>query len=89
MPEVLSVALGGGTKVETRDGKVHVGPESVGHRLLSEGLVFGGKTLTTTGKTDNLLGVRFADKDIQTSSLQVAMQILATRPRSSTFHTIQ
>ncbi|KAH0845037.1 hypothetical protein AYO21_01700 [Fonsecaea monophora] len=48
MPEVLSVALGGGTKVEERDGKVHVGPESVGHRLLTEGLVFGGNTLTTT-----------------------------------------
>nr|KAK5438916.1 hypothetical protein LTR18_008351 [Exophiala xenobiotica] len=48
MPEVLSVALGGGTKVEERDGKVHVGPESVGHRLLQEGLVFGGNTLTTT-----------------------------------------
>lgn len=49
MPEVLSVALGGGTKIDQRDGKVAVGPESVGHRLLSEGRVFGGKTLTTTG----------------------------------------
>ncbi|KAH7024574.1 uncharacterized protein B0I36DRAFT_416023 [Microdochium trichocladiopsis] len=49
MPEVFSVALGGGTKVEVdSDGKVHVGPESVGHRLISEGLVFGGNTLTTT-----------------------------------------
>ncbi|EXJ67931.1 uncharacterized protein A1O5_08545 [Cladophialophora psammophila CBS 110553] len=48
MPEVLSVALGGGTKIEERDGKVYVGPESVGHRLTNEGLVFGGKTLTTT-----------------------------------------
>lgn len=49
MPEVLSIALGGGTKVEEHDGKVTVGPESVGHRLLTEGLVFGGSTLTTTG----------------------------------------
>ncbi|KAK6005849.1 hypothetical protein QM012_007491 [Aureobasidium pullulans] len=48
MPEVLSVALGGGTKVEEHNGNVTVGPESVGHRLLTEGLVFGGKTLTTT-----------------------------------------
>ncbi|KAK5128089.1 hypothetical protein LTR85_005206 [Meristemomyces frigidus] len=49
MPEVQSIALGGGTKVEKHsDGKVYVGPESVGHRLLQEGLVFGGSTLTTT-----------------------------------------
>ncbi|KIX01409.1 uncharacterized protein Z518_09135 [Rhinocladiella mackenziei CBS 650.93] len=48
MPEVLSIALGGGTKVEERGGKVTVGPESVGHRLITEGLVFGGNTLTTT-----------------------------------------
>lgn len=50
MPAVFSTALGGGTKVEEADGKVHVGPESVGHRLTSEGLIFGGNVLTTTGK---------------------------------------
>lgn len=50
MPEVVSIALGGGTKVEEKDGKVLVGPESVGYRLLDEGLVFGGNVLTVTGK---------------------------------------
>jgi N-methylhydantoinase A/oxoprolinase/acetone carboxylase beta subunit len=49
MPEVFSVALGGGTKVEESDGRVRVGPESVGHRLSTEGLVFGGNVLTATG----------------------------------------
>lgn len=48
MPEVLCLGLGGGTKVVESDGTVKVGPESVGHRLLSEALVFGGKTLTAT-----------------------------------------
>ncbi|KAK5957754.1 hypothetical protein OHC33_000943 [Knufia fluminis] len=48
MPEVQSVALGGGTKIEENNGNVIVGPESVGHRLTSEGLVFGGQTMTTT-----------------------------------------
>ncbi|RSM09901.1 hypothetical protein CEP52_003869 [Fusarium oligoseptatum] len=49
MPEVLCLGLGGGTKVlQKSDGGVTVGPESVGHRLLSEALVFGGKTLTAT-----------------------------------------
>lgn len=52
MPEVISVALGGGTKVIEQDGIVSVGPESVGHRLLQEGLIFGGETLTTTGAQD-------------------------------------
>src|SRR5262245_43933094 len=48
MPEVISVPLGGGTKIEEIGGVLHVGPESVGHRINSEALVFGGKTLTAT-----------------------------------------
>ncbi|MFI0420889.1 hydantoinase/oxoprolinase N-terminal domain-containing protein [Spongiactinospora sp. 9N601] len=46
MPDVLSMPLGGGTKV-TGDGAV-VGPESVGFRIMSEARVFGGDTLTFT-----------------------------------------
>nr|WP_146607213.1 hydantoinase/oxoprolinase family protein [Spongiactinospora gelatinilytica] len=46
MPDVLSMPLGGGTKV-TDDGAV-VGPESVGFRIMSEARVFGGDTLTFT-----------------------------------------
>lgn len=45
MPDVSSFGLGGGSLVYP-DGTV--GPESVGHRLTTEGLVFGGKTLTLT-----------------------------------------
>ena len=52
MPEVSSVALGGGTKVESVDGEIHVGPESVGYSLTEEAWVFGGRTLTTTGKAN-------------------------------------
>lgn len=48
MPDVISVPLGGGTKIEEVDGVLRVGPESVGHRINSEALVFGGKTLTAT-----------------------------------------
>jgi N-methylhydantoinase A/oxoprolinase/acetone carboxylase beta subunit len=46
MPDVLSLAIGGGTLVE--DGGRRVGPKSVGYRLGSEALVFGGRTLTLT-----------------------------------------
>jgi N-methylhydantoinase A/oxoprolinase/acetone carboxylase beta subunit len=46
MPDLLSIGLGGGSLVETHP--IAVGPKSVGYRLISEGLVFGGDTLTAT-----------------------------------------
>ena len=50
MPDVFSIALGGGTIVETpKNGEIiRVGPQSVGYRIFEEGLLFGGSTLTTT-----------------------------------------
>ena len=46
MPDVLSIALGGGSII-TQD-PLTIGPESVGYRLSGEALVFGGSTLTAT-----------------------------------------
>lgn len=46
MPDLLSLALGGGTEISA-DGS-RIGPRSVGFRLVEEGLVFGGDTLTST-----------------------------------------
>lgn len=46
MPDLLSIALGGGSLVSA-DGD-EVGPASVGFRLAEEGLVFGGGTRTAT-----------------------------------------
>ncbi len=46
MPEVLSLGIGGGSLVDTETGEV--GPESVGYRITTEALVFGGSTLTAT-----------------------------------------
>ncbi len=46
MPDLLSIGLGGGSHVEA--GGASVGPLSVGHRLTSEALVFGGSRLTAT-----------------------------------------
>lgn len=51
MPDVVSVGIGGGSLVSFDDGAhgdSSVGPESVGYRLASEALVFGGSTLTAT-----------------------------------------
>lgn len=46
IPDVLSIALGGGTTVSP-DG-AEVGPESVGYRISQEAIVFGGSSLTFT-----------------------------------------
>jgi len=46
MPDLLSIGLGGGSHVT--DKPVRVGPVSVGYRLTSEALVFGGSQLTAT-----------------------------------------
>ena len=51
MPEVVSIGLGGGSKVyldEKETGSMQIGPGSVGHFLTKEARVFGGNTLTTT-----------------------------------------
>ncbi|PZC50514.1 MAG: N-methylhydantoinase A/oxoprolinase/acetone carboxylase, beta subunit [Chloroflexi bacterium] len=46
MPDVFSIALGGGSIVQIDP--LQIGPGSVGYRLVEEGLVFGGNVLTTT-----------------------------------------
>jgi hypothetical protein len=46
MPDVISIGLGGGSIIN-RDAAT-VGPDSVGHRLLEEGVVFGGSVLTAS-----------------------------------------
>jgi N-methylhydantoinase A/oxoprolinase/acetone carboxylase beta subunit len=48
MPDVLSVGIGGGSAVRGTPGDITVGPDSVGYRLTSKSLVFGGDTLTAT-----------------------------------------
>ncbi|ASK89309.1 hydantoinase/oxoprolinase N-terminal domain-containing protein [Sphingorhabdus sp. SMR4y] len=48
MPDILSIGLGGGSRVREADGTVTVGPDSVGYRLLSEALVFGGDIVTAS-----------------------------------------
>ena len=48
MPDVFSIGLGGGTRVDGKADALAVGPRSVGYRLTQEALVFGGKTLTCT-----------------------------------------
>ncbi len=46
MPDLLAIGLGGGSLVGA-DG-TEVGPRSLGHRLVEDGLVFGGDVMTAT-----------------------------------------
>lgn len=49
MPDLHSIGLGGGSLVvQQPDGRVTVGPRSVGYDLITKGLVFGGDVLTAT-----------------------------------------
>ncbi|MBR6529012.1 MAG: hydantoinase/oxoprolinase family protein [Firmicutes bacterium] len=49
MPDVISIGLGGGSIVRQKeDGSVTVGPDSVGYKITSEAMVFGGDKMTAT-----------------------------------------
>lgn len=49
MPDLVSVGLGGGSLVRKHDdGRVTVGPDSVGYQVTSKAFCFGGDTLTAT-----------------------------------------
>ncbi|KAM0261429.1 hypothetical protein ACHAQJ_002282 [Trichoderma viride] len=79
MPEVVSMGLGGGSKVEIEDdGTVRVGPGSVGHFLTKQAKIFGGSTLTATdvvvalGKAD--LGDASLIKDVSNQTILLARE---------------
>jgi len=48
MPDVFSIGLGGGSHVVDTDKGIKVGPTSVGYKIVTEALIFGGSTLTTS-----------------------------------------
>ena len=48
MPDVFSIGLGGGSRVDLAGALPRVGPTSVGYRLTDQALVFGGDVLTAT-----------------------------------------
>ena len=48
MPDILSVGLGGGTRIRLNGAAPVIGPDSVGYRLLEDSYLFGGSTLTAS-----------------------------------------
>lgn len=78
MPEVVSIGLGGGSKVTVDAGAVSVGPGSVGHFIREQARVFGGDTLTATdvvvaaGKAE--LGDASLIRDVPQATVDLARQ---------------
>lgn len=62
MPDLLPIALGGGTIIDPETGKI--GPRSVGYRILTEARVFGGNTLTTSDVAVAAGLIEMGDKDL-------------------------
>jgi N-methylhydantoinase A/oxoprolinase/acetone carboxylase beta subunit len=48
MPDVFAIGLGGGTIVSGEGDNLRVGPQSVGYKLTTDSLIFGGNTTTTS-----------------------------------------
>ena len=61
MPDLLPMALGGGTIIDPQTRKI--GPRSVGYRITEKALVFGGDTLTTTDVAVAAGLVEIGDRD--------------------------
>ena len=75
MPDVVSVALGGGSIV--RQNPLRIGPDSVAFRLTSEAIVFGGSTITATDLAVAAGRVRIGSHDPTLLSSSFAREGLA------------
>ncbi|RSL84190.1 hypothetical protein CEP52_016504 [Fusarium oligoseptatum] len=82
MPEVVSIGLGGGSKVQvdSETGKLTIGPASVGNCIQQEAKVFGGQTLTASDIVVALGKVNLGDttlvKDVPESVVEKARKEL-------------
>jgi len=83
MPDILSIALGGGTIIDTL-GDPREAPRSVGYRVATEALVFGGSTPTMTDAAvaagRGSVGTRPVPaeaRDRLTAAVQVADELIA------------
>jgi N-methylhydantoinase A/oxoprolinase/acetone carboxylase beta subunit len=81
MPDLIALGLGGGSRVRTRpDGRVTVGPDSLGYRLVEDGQVFGGRELTFTDVAVRLGMARIGTRE-PTVDLDTARRVYAEAVR--------
>ena len=71
MPDLVTIALGGGTVLSGDERAVRLGPESVGYRLPDEALVFGGSTPTLTDSAVATGRARLGDPELTLPALRL------------------
>ncbi len=82
-PDLVSIAVGGGTVVHRDRDDVRIGPDSVGYRLTREGLSFGGTTPTLTdaavvaGRLELESTAAHAERELLTKGLAIADELVA------------
>ncbi len=74
MPDVFSIGLGGGSLVVDDADGIKVGPRSVGYRIATEALIFGGSTLTTS---DVMVAAGRADFGDKSKVVHVTPELIA------------
>ena len=77
MPDLVTIALGGGTVVAADQGGLRVGPRSVGYRLQQDALVFGGGTATLTDSAVAAGRARLGDRGLVGGQQQLLTEALA------------
>ena len=77
MPDLVTIALGGGTIVSGDSGRVRIGPRSVGYLLEQQALVFGGPTPTLTDSAVAAGRAALGDPGLIGPHRQVLMEALA------------
>lgn len=82
MPDLVSIAIGGGSIIRDHDGEVSVGPDSVGYQLPREALIFGGRTLTLSDAAVSAGRAKFGMKSLPSKYLQTLGLGLAASDRA-------
>jgi N-methylhydantoinase A/oxoprolinase/acetone carboxylase beta subunit len=77
MPDLVTIALGGGTVISPAPAGVQVGPRSVGYRLTQEALVFGGTVPTLTDAAVAAGRADMGDRSLAGRSAPVLAEALA------------
>jgi N-methylhydantoinase A/oxoprolinase/acetone carboxylase beta subunit len=77
MPDLVTIALGGGTVVAAGPAGVRIGPRSVGFRLQQDALVFGGGTATLTDSAVAAGRAKLGDPGLATGQAALLTEALA------------
>jgi N-methylhydantoinase A/oxoprolinase/acetone carboxylase beta subunit len=79
MPDVFAIGLGGGTIISGKGKNLKIGPQSVGYKLTTDSLIFGGSTLTTSDVAVALGLADFGNKEAITELKDDHMQAVRER----------